>query len=253
MTTTQLAGKAVIVTGGGTGIGRATARAFAEQGAQVLVVGRTAGSLAETARDVPGIRTLTVDIAAPEAPELVVRTAAAEFGRIDVLVNNAAVVRRAVDGNLARAAAEDMLATNLLAPMYLTEAALPHLVDTSGLVVNVSTSIGQRGWPLPDAALYAAGKSALEALTRSWAVQFAPRGVRVVAVAPGPVATPIGHHQGLTVEENEVLRRRLIAHVPLGRIGEPAEVAFWIVALAQPGAAYTTGVVLPVDGGAVIG
>ncbi|MCQ8191541.1 SDR family NAD(P)-dependent oxidoreductase [Streptomyces rugosispiralis] len=245
--------RAVIVTGGGTGIGRATARTFAEQGAQVLVVGRTAARLAETAADAPGIRTLTADIAAPGAAELIVNTAMEAFGRIDVLVNNAAVVREAPLGDIRREAVDEMLAINLLAPMYLTQAALPQLSESAGVVINVSTAIGQRGWPMSGTELYAALKAALDTLTRSWAVQLAPRGVRVAGVAPGPIATGISRHQGLDAEQIDALRMTLIEHVPLRRLGRPEEVAFWITQLARPEAAYTTGVVLPVDGGALVG
>jgi meso-butanediol dehydrogenase / (S,S)-butanediol dehydrogenase / diacetyl reductase len=232
---TIFTGRAVVVTGAGTGIGRATARAFAAQGADVLAVGRTAETLAETAAGYPGIRPRTADVADAER---VVDAAVAEFGRIDVLVNNAAVT-----------AGDSMAATNLFAPIRLVETALPHLKETRGVVVNVSTAIGQRGWPLPGGELYAALKSALESLTRSWAVQYAPHGVRVVAVAPGPIATPMSE-QGLSTEAR---REALVSRVPLGRVGQPEEVAFWVVQLARPEAAYTTGVVLPVDGGALVG
>jgi meso-butanediol dehydrogenase / (S,S)-butanediol dehydrogenase / diacetyl reductase len=232
---TIFTGRAVVVTGAGTGIGRATARAFAAQGADVLAVGRTAETLAETAAGHPGIRPRTADVADAER---VVDAAVAEFGRIDVLVNNAAVT-----------AGDSMAATNLFAPIRLVETALPHLKETRGVVVNVSTAIGQRGWPLPGGELYAALKSALESLTRSWAVQYAPHGVRVVAVAPGPIATPMSE-QGLSTEAR---REALVSRVPLGRVGQPEEVAFWVVQLARPEAAYTTGVVLPVDGGALVG
>jgi meso-butanediol dehydrogenase / (S,S)-butanediol dehydrogenase / diacetyl reductase len=253
MTEAQLQGKTVIVTGGGTGIGQATAWAFAEQGAGVLVVGRTAARLAETAADMPRIRTLQADISAPGAAEEIVATAIEAFGRIDVLVNNAAVVRQTPLGNIPQAAAEEMIAVNLLAPMFLTQAAVDHLSASAGVVINVSTAIGLRGWPMPGTELYAATKAALDTLTRSWAVQLAPRAVRVVAVAPGPISTPIARHQGLSPEQAEALRETLINHVPLRRTGRPEEVAYWIVQLARPEAGFTTGVVLPVDGGALVG
>ncbi|MEU4742966.1 SDR family NAD(P)-dependent oxidoreductase [Actinosynnema sp. NPDC023658] len=173
---TIFTGKAVVVTGAGTGIGRAAARAFAAQGASVLAVGRTASTVAETAADLPTIHPFTADVADADR---VVGAALDAFGRLDVLVNNAAVTT-----------GDGLVTTNLLAPVGLVRAALPHLERTRGVVVNVSTAIGQRGWPMPGGELYAALKSALESLTRSWAVQYAPRGVRVVAVAPGPIATP---------------------------------------------------------------
>ncbi|ALG05633.1 SDR family NAD(P)-dependent oxidoreductase [Kibdelosporangium phytohabitans] len=237
-------GKAVIVTGGGTGIGRATARSFAAQGADVLVVGRTAARLDETA-DGAGIRTLVADIAEPGAADHIVDTAVGTFGRLDVLVNNAAILKQ--DDN--RAGVEEMLATNLLAPLYLTQAATPHV----SVVINVTTSIGQRGWPVPGGTVYGAAKMALESLTRSWAVHLAPKGIRVAAVAPGPIDTPMPEHQGLRPAEVDALRDKMVGYVPLGRIGRPEEVAFWIVQLARPEAAFTSGVVLPVDGAAVVG
>jgi NAD(P)-dependent dehydrogenase (short-subunit alcohol dehydrogenase family) len=242
----------VVITGGGTGIGRATARAFADEGADVLVVGRTAARLTETADDRPTIRTLVADITAPDASERIVAAATARSGRIDVLVHNAGIVRDAPLGAVDPADVTEMLATNLLAPVYLTQAALPYL-GAGSVVLNVSTAIGQRGWPLAGGTLYAATKAALDTLTRSWAVQLAPRGIRVNAVAPGPVATPIATHQGLDADQAVALAARLIAHVPLGRIGRPEEVAYWLVALARPDAGYATGVVLPVDGGALVG
>jgi NAD(P)-dependent dehydrogenase (short-subunit alcohol dehydrogenase family) len=244
--------KTVIITGGGSGIGRATAYAFADEGADVLVVGRTEQRLAETAAGRPGIRTLVADVAVAGAADRIVAAATGSHGRIDVLVNNAAVVRPAPLGAVEPAEAERMLATNLLAPVYLTQAALDYL-PAGGVVLNVSTAVGQRGWPLPDGTLYAAAKAALDALTRSWAVQLAPRGVRVNAVAPGPVATPIAAHQGLDETRAAALRDRLAGYVPLRRVGRPEEIAYWLVALARPAAAYATGVVLPVDGGALVG
>ncbi|GAA1024007.1 SDR family oxidoreductase [Amycolatopsis albidoflavus] len=240
----------MIVTGGGTGIGQVTAREFARQGANVLVVGRTAARLAETAEGFSRIRPFAADLTSPGAAEEIVSAALAEFGRIDVLVNNAGIVDPAALGEIKPGAFDAVVATNLLAPVYLVQAALPHLSD--GVVVNVTTAIGQRGWPMAGREFYAATKAALDSLTRSWAVQLAPRGIRVTAVAPGPVATEIYAREGLTAEQAQAQHASLQAMVPLRRLAQPEEVAHWIVQLASPGADYLTGVVLPVDGGAVI-
>ncbi|MGE7432890.1 MULTISPECIES: SDR family NAD(P)-dependent oxidoreductase [Kitasatospora] len=251
--TTPLHGKVVVVTGAGTGIGRATAHEFAALGAEVVAVGRRPGPLAETAAGCASSRItpLSADITAPGACDRLVETALARHGRLDVLVNNAGITRSTPLGGISPAALEPLLATNLTAPILLTQAALPALTAARGVVVNVTTSVGQRAWP-GGAAVYAATKSALELLTRSWAVELAPRGVRVVAVAPGAIETPIGEHAGHTPEQSARIRDWQIAHTPLGRLGRPEEVAWAITRLACPQSSFVTGVVFPVDGGAVV-
>ncbi|MDH6228811.1 NAD(P)-dependent dehydrogenase (short-subunit alcohol dehydrogenase family) [Streptomyces sp. MJP52] len=248
--TASRTGRTVVVTGAGTGIGRATARAFAAEGARVLAVGRRAEPLEETAAGHDRITPLAADITADGGPELIVRTVLETHGRLDVLVNNAGIVRSGALGTLTPETIAPQLATNLVAPVLLARAALASLEASGGVIVNVSTSVGQRAWP--GSSVYAATKAALETLTRSWAVELAPRGVRVVAVAPGAVDTPIGEHQGLTPEQMAAVREWQLAHTPLGRIGRPQEVAWAITRLAAPAASFVTGVVLAVDGGAVV-
>ncbi|MCC3769862.1 SDR family NAD(P)-dependent oxidoreductase [Streptomyces sp. UNOC14_S4] len=240
----------VAVTGAGTGIGRATARAFAAEGARVVAIGRRGEPLEETAAGHDRITLLPADITAEGGPERIVRAVVEAHGRLDVLVNNAGIVRGGALGTLTTEAITAQLATNLIAPVLLAQAALPLLETAGGVIVNVSTSVGQRAWP--GSSVYAATKTALELLTRSWAVELAPRGIRVVAVAPGAIDTPIGEHQGLTPERMAAVRQWQLAHTPLARIGRPEEVAWAITRLAAPDASFVTGVVLPVDGGAVV-
>ncbi|MFK4212682.1 SDR family NAD(P)-dependent oxidoreductase [Streptomyces sp. NPDC030920] len=249
-TTASQNSRIVVVTGAGTGIGRATARAFAAEGAHVVAIGRRAEPLGETAAGHDRITPLAADITAEGEPDRIVRAVSEAHGRLDVLVNNAGIVCSGALGTLTTELIAAQLSTNLVAPILLAQAALPLLEASGGVIVNVSTSVGQRAWP--GSSVYAATKSALELLTRSWAVELAPRGVRVVAVAPGAIDTPIGEHQGLTPERMASVRAWQLAHTPLGRIGRPEEVAWAITQLAAPKASFVTGVVLPVDGGAVV-
>lgn len=240
--------RAVVITGGGTGIGRAAAHAFADEGHDVLIVGRDETALKEAAHGRPAIHHLALDITAQGAPEEIVRTAVEALGGIDVLVNNAAVVKRQPLEAVERPIAEEQIATNLLAPLLLTQAALPHLRASRGVVVNVSASAAVRGWA--GSSVYGATKAGLDFLTRTWAVEQAPHGVRVVSVSPGPIETGIARASGLDDEQIARLREAQKAGVPMGRIGQPEEVAWWIVTLARPEGAFATGVIVPVDGGA---
>lgn len=239
--------RTVVVTGGGSGIGRAAAKLFAAAGDDVLIVGRSGERLAESAAGEPGIRTLVADVSAPDAPRLIVEEAVRESGRIDVLVNNAGVTRPAVLGSIDRAYADQQVGTNLLSPIFLTQQALPYM-PPGGVVVNITSNPAERGWPANS--VYGATKVAVDFLTRTWARELAPRGIRVVSVAPGVTETQALAGAGLS--EEELSRKRDYGRIPLGRAAQPQEIAWWIVTVAGAEAGYLTGAVLRVDGGVSI-
>lgn len=237
----------VIITGGGTGIGRAAALQFARRGARVAIVGRRADQLEETARLSDQIMPVVADIQSGPDVAVVAREALARWGRIDVLVNNAGAF---VQGSLQQVEREpliSLLATNILGPTFMSQAVLPYLRASRGCIINISSTFGHKASPM--ISHYAASKAALEHLTRCWALELAPEHIRVNAIAPGPVETQILERAGLSASEVEQIRRDEAGRIPLNRHGSAEEVAAWIVAMADPAAAWMTGQVLAVDGG----
>lgn len=240
--------KVVIVTGGSSGIGRAAALRFARQGDQVLVTGRRRGPVEETAARHPNITGLVADAASAEDATRTVAKAIDTWGRVDALINNAGA---GAILPLADATAEritGIFSVNVLGPSLLASAALPHLRATRGTIVNVSSTFGHK----PSAGLshYAASKAALEHLTRCWALELAPLGIRVNAVAAGPTESgALTGMMGLSPEQAAAIEEQERARIPLGRRGVPEDVANWIVQLAGPASEWMTGQVVAVDGG----
>jgi C-7 ketoreductase len=241
--------RSVIITGGGTGLGRATARRFAAQGDRVLIVGRTAAKLEEAAEGYDDIRTLAADITKPGEGERIVQAALDHYGQLDVLVNNAGVGVFAPMGQIEFEQAHTQFDTNVLGPIFLTQAALDPLEAAGGTIVNISSagSLGIRAWP--ENSVYWATKAALNVLTRCWASGLASRGIRVLSLAPGVADTGIGERIGWTEEQYQGFLSGVAAQVPAGRVGTPEEMAWWITTLVHPEATYATGSILPIDGG----
>lgn len=243
----ELTGRVAIVTGAGSGIGRAIAIAFAQAGAHVLGVGRRREALEETARRHSRIATFPGDLRAAETPEAVVRAAADRWKTVDVVVNNAGATAMMPLAEASAPAIDDLFALNVTAPSMLASAALPYLRRAGGSILNVSSTYGHR--PIAGAAHYAASKSALEQLTRSWALELAADHVRVNALAPGPTETEALAAAGLTDAMIANIKQDETRRVPLGRRGEPDEIATWALRLADPAATWLTGQVLTIDGG----
>lgn len=247
-----LAGAAIIVTGASSGIGAATAAQLGAAGASVVLVGRRERPLAEQAYVVEeaGGQALAVpaDLADPGSPALIAAACRDRFGRIDGVVNNAAVVRHMPLAQWDMAGFDEHLATNVRGPYFLIQAALPDLTASPvKSVVNISSSSGTMH--LTGQSVYGMTKAALNYLTISLAGELAPAGVRVNCIGPGPIDTPI---HATWADDLEAAYRWLAGQVPLGRIGEASEVARWITFLLSPISEFMTGAVIPLDGGQVI-
>ncbi|MEV6542468.1 SDR family oxidoreductase [Streptomyces sp. NPDC051665] len=239
----ELSDKVALVTGSTGGIGAETARLMAAAGAEVVVSGRNAERGAATVRSITdaggSARFVAADLTDPAA---LCRLAEAA-GPVDILVNNAAIFPGAPTVDQDPGTLDETLAANVRAPYLLTAALVPAMIAKgSGAIVNVSTMVARIG--LPGLSVYSATKAALESLTRTWAAEFSPAGVRVNTVAPGPTRTDmVLANMG---EENAV---RFAKTTLLGRLADPREIAEVILFLASDRASYLTGATLAADAG----
>lgn len=239
------------MTGATSGIGRATAEAFAREKARLVLVGRDAEGLAAVRSAVLAAggesRECAVDVTAEDAPARIVETAVEAYGGIDVLVNAAGVIATGTLDSTSDELWDSMMAINLRAPFRLMREAAPHLTASRGSVVNVSSVNGLRAFA--GVLAYNVSKAALDHLTRCAALEMAPSGVRVNAVNPGVTVTNLHRRSGMAEDQYGAFLERSKTTHPLGRPGDPAEIASLIVYLASPQAAWMTGETIPIDGG----
>jgi NAD(P)-dependent dehydrogenase (short-subunit alcohol dehydrogenase family) len=245
----RFAGKVVLVTGGGSGIGRATARAFAAEGASVVVAGRDEQRLASAVKEIGGdASAVTVDVTDSGDVARMVETVVARHGRLDVAFNNAGILGSpAPVADLGEDDFGAVLATNVTGTWLCLKHEVAHMrAHGGGAIVNMASNIGAHG-RLPNMAAYAASKAAVSALTRTAARDHIGDGVRINAVSPGATDTDMSRRPG---ETNADRAARLKDAIPLGRVGATAEVAAAVLWLASDEAAFTVGHDLVVDGGA---
>ena len=246
--TADLAGKIVLVTGGGNGIGAASSRAFAKAGARVAVIDRDGDAAAKVAAEIGGGATgHALDVADGAAFARLVSEIAAEAGGIDVLVNSAGTITRQTIAAMPVADWDRVIAVNLRGPFNGTQAVIPHMRKRGGAIVNIASVAGRR-ISFGGGANYSASKAGLLGFTRHAAYELAPDKIRVNAVCPGPTATAFGGGQIPSAERQAERARK----IPLGRMVEPEDIADAVLFLASDMSRMCTGVALDVDGGVLI-
>jgi len=243
----RFSNKTLLVIGGSSGIGLATAMAFTQQGGRVVITGRDAAAL-EVAKAALGADTLALANDAgnlADARALATRLAA-DGVRLDAVFLNAGTARFAAFADVDEALWDQIFATNTKGPYFQLQALLPLLNPGASVVINgsINAHIG-----MPDTTVYAASKAALISLARTLSAELLPRGVRVNVVSPGPVTTPLYGKLGLEADALDATAAQIQSQIPLGRFGTPEEIAATVLHLASPESAFIVGTEIIADGG----
>lgn len=246
----RFAGRKVVVTGGNSGIGLATARAFADEGAEVAIIGRNPATL-ESARSAIGGGALAfqVDMSRVEEIGRAMERVRDSFGRVDVLFANAGTGAMVPFEQVGEELWDQVMNLNVKGTYFTVQHCLP-LMDTGGAIVLCSSVSAARS--MPGSSIYAASKAAINSLGRSIAGELVGRGIRVNVVMPGGVETPImGRTPGVPPEAAGAIFQKMAEGTPMGRVGRPEEIAATVLFLASDDASYITAAEFPVDGGVI--
>ena len=238
----QLEGKTAIVTGGSSGIGKAIATAYVEAGADVVIANRTESTGTAVAEEL-GCTYVRTDVREYDQVEALVDAAVEEYGGLDVMVNNAGIASEHPVGEMALDTWEAVVRTDLDGVVYGTKAALPHLVESEGCILNTASIYGLVGGK--GAAAYSAAKGGVVNFTQQVAVDYADEGVRVNSICPGFVETPMTEE----LLETDRFYSYVRDNTPMNRPAQPEEIAPLAVFLASDDASYMTGANVPIDGG----
>lgn len=238
----------VLVTGASSGIGRATAEIFLESGATVALAGRREVALADVADAfADDAFIIQADLASPEQVELCVARAVEMMGGLDCLVNSAGILKSGSIESTSLESWDEMMNVNLRSVFHLMKLSVPHLERSGGNIVNVSSVTGLRAFP--NVLAYCVSKAGVDQLTRCAALELAPKGIRVNAVNPGVVVTELHRSGGMSEEAYGAFLEHGKSTHPLGRVGEPREIAELIYFLASDKASWITGETISIDGG----
>ena len=247
MNSKRLEGKVAVVTGGNSGIGLATAKLFREHGAKVAISGRDKKSLDEAIAAIgSGTIGIQSDVRELVGLDRLFETACKGLGKIDVLFANAGVAKFAPIADTPEALYDEVFDINVKGTFFTIQKAIAYLNDGATIVLN-TTFFNQAG--APGTSVYSASKAAVRSFVRVAAAELSGRGIRVNAVSPGPIATPIFGRLGLPKEAVDAMAQGILAQVPMKRFGQPEEVANTVLFLASSEASYITGVEVEVGGG----
>jgi NAD(P)-dependent dehydrogenase (short-subunit alcohol dehydrogenase family) len=243
----RLEGKVAVVTGGNSGIGLATAKRLQEEGARVAISGRSKKTLDEAVKAIGnGVVAVQSDVAKLTDVDKLFGEVSQKLGKIDVLFVNAGVAKFAPLAETSEGGYDEVFDINIKGAYFTIQKALPFLNDGASIILNTSV-VDSKGFA--GASAYSATKAALRSLARTAAAELVGRGIRVNAVAPGPIVTPIIERTGLPKEAIDQFAKETVAKVPMKRFGQPEEVAGVVAFLASQDASYITGVEINVDGG----
>ena len=243
----RLANKTALITGGNSGIGLATARLFVAEGAKVAITGRNVETLQAAAKELgPQALALVADATDVAATDAAIKQAVDRLGKLDIVFANAGIVGNTPIGGTDLEVFERVIRTNMTAVFFTVQSALPHLRDGASVILNgsVISVLGNPGY-----AAYAASKAGVRAMARVMASELSPRGIRVNVVSPGAARTPIWNSAAPTADAFAALDKRISRTIPLGRLGEPEEVAKTVLFLASDDASNVQGAEIFVDGG----